>query len=100
MTSSAMMERLAKAKVRADETVQDRENYQAYVADRLATGGWSTADAAAYRDDVAQIMRDGSADEKAAAREFWRDEAAWAKSSSGINQRIRDSLKAEEKEAA
>ena len=48
---------------------QDRRNYAAYIADRLEAG-WTDADVAEYRDAVADVMKHGTDDDKAAAREF------------------------------
>ena len=72
----------------------DQQNYKAYVADRVAHGGWSAEDVSEYRSAVAGLMRSGTDDEKQAARDFWKLKAAEAtySSSNGINQRIRFSL--------
>ena len=49
----------------------DQRNYLAYVADRVAHGGWGKDDVAEYREAVGNIMANGTDAEKAAAREFW-----------------------------
>ena len=49
----------------------DQRNYLAYVADRVAHGGWGNDDVAEYREAVGNIMANGTDDEKLAARQFW-----------------------------
>ena len=68
----------------------DQQNYKSYVADRKANGGWSDADVAEYRAEVARIMKSGTDDEKAAASEFWALKAK--QSVPDINARIRRSI--------
>ena len=63
-------EKLAAAKEQADMEQKARENYAAYVADRRQSG-WTDADVAEYRAAVADVMQNGTDDDKAAAREFW-----------------------------
>lgn len=65
------LERLKAAKASANKSQIDRENYAAYVADRKRNGGWTQSDADEYRMEVERIMKTGTDDEKAAAREFW-----------------------------
>lgn len=69
--SSDLISRLSAVKVEADGESADRENYAAYVADRIEYGGWSADDVAEYKAEVGRIMAEGTDDEKAAAREFW-----------------------------
>lgn len=73
--SSDMLDRLRAVKTKADDKANDRENYAAYVADRIDTG-WSSADVDEYRSEVGRIMASGTAEEKEAACEFWRLKAA------------------------
>ena len=84
------LERLKAVKSQADKAQQDRDNYAAYVAGRKANGGWSDADVAEYRAEVARIMKSGTDDEKAAASEFWALKAK--QSVPEINARIRRSI--------
>ena len=72
----------------------DRENYKAYVADRVRFGGWSEVDVAEYRVAVADVMKNGTADEKQSARDFWMIKAAPGPEA-GINARIRASIASE-----
>lgn len=85
------LEKLKVAKFKADKSQVDRDNYAAYIADRKENGGWTTADVAEYRAEVERIMKSGTDDEKAAASEFWALKAKQSQSS-GINQRIRQSI--------
>ena len=64
------LEKLRAAKKTADKSQADRDNYRAYVDDRVAHG-WSVADVAEYRAEVERIMKHGTDDEKASASEFW-----------------------------
>lgn len=48
----------------------DMSNAAAYVADRIASG-WTPADVADYRAEVARINKSGTEDEQRAAEEFW-----------------------------
>jgi phage host-nuclease inhibitor protein Gam len=76
----------------------DRENYAAYVQDRVENG-WSTADVKEYRDEVKRIMLSGTDDEKAAASEFWAHKREqMIGSAKGINERIRAVIEAKKKE--
>lgn len=93
-----MLERLKATKAKADSSEIDRSNYAAYVAGRMENG-WTDADVAEYRAEVGRIMTSGTADEKAAAREFWAHKAT-ANPETGINARIRASIAAEKREAA
>ena len=96
------LERLKAVKSQADKAQQDRDNYKAYVADRKENGGWTDADVAEYRAEVERIMKAGTDDEKVAASEFWAEKVKQSQSS-GINARIRSSLKqakAEQRAAA
>ena len=86
------LERLKVVKSQADKAQQDRDNYAAYVADRKENGGWTSSEVAEYRAEVERIMKSGTDDEKAAASEFWAMKAKQSQSS-GINARIRSSLK-------
>ncbi len=75
----------------------DRENYAAYVQDRIENG-WTTADVKEYRDEVKRIMKTGTDDEKAAASELWahkREEMIG--SALGINERIHADIEAKKK---
>ena len=80
----------------------DQQNYKAYVADRRENG-WTDADVAEYRVEVERIMKSGTDDDKAAAREFWALKAAERAdvgSAAGINDRIRQSVERERRKAA
>ena len=77
----------------------DQQNYKDYVADRVRFGGWSEGDVAEYRVAVADVMKNGTADEKQSARDFWRIKAAPGPEA-GINERIRASLAEEKRKAA
>lgn len=92
------MDRLKAVKSKADGDEQTRENYSAYVADRVANG-WTPADVDEYRAEVGWIMAEGTEGEKAAAREFWEDKAKRKAPEVGSDARIRSSIEAE-KEAA
>lgn len=79
----------------------NRANYHAYVADRVECGGWTPEDSAEYHRNVASVMRSGTDDEKAAAREFWALKAEQKKSPAvGINARIRGYLAEKKRKAA
>lgn len=93
------MERLKAVKSKADGDEQTRENYSAYVADRVANG-WTPADVAEYRAEVGRIMSEGTEDEKAAAREFWAHKAQRKAPEDGSDARIRARIEAENREAA
>lgn len=71
----------------------NRANYHAYVADRVECGGWTPEDSAEYHRNVASVMRSGTDDEKAAAREFWALKAVCAVPAIGINDRIKARIK-------
>ena len=89
MTTSALG-RLQSAKKNADSMSIDRDNYAAYVADRIEFGGWSDEDVTEYRAEVARIMKSGTPDEKLAARKFWQLKADENENpAAGANQRIR-----------
>jgi hypothetical protein len=76
----------------------DRENYAAYVQDRVESG-WTPADVKEYRDEVKRIMKSGTDDEKAAASEFWAHKREqMIGSAKGINERIRADIEAKKKE--
>lgn len=90
--------RMLAAKEKADAAATDQANLAAYVADRVEHGGWSSADAAAYRATVAALMKGddaavlamfppgtyASADEaRRDARAFWAMKGA-ATPASGI----------------
>ncbi len=83
------LDRLRAAKAKADGSEKDRDNYAAYVAERVENGGWSDADVAEYREEVGRIMKSGTADEKVAAREFWAHKVKNMGPERGINARIR-----------
>ena len=85
------LEKLKVAKLKADKSQIDRDNYAAYIADRKENGGWTQADVAEYRAEVERIMKSGTDDEKAAASEFWALKAG-SNAANGINDRIRSSL--------
>lgn len=70
------LEKLKAARATADKSQIDRKNYAAYVADRKRHGGWSQSDVDEYRMEVERIMKSGTDEEKAAAREFWALKAA------------------------
>ena len=76
----------------------DQANYAAYV-EAMRELGWSDEDVAEYKAEVERIMRSGTDDEKAAAREFWALKTA-AGSEHGINRRIRRSIAEEKRKAA
>ena len=84
------IEKLQTAKVKADSTQADRQNYASYI-DAMREHGWTEEDVAEYRTEVERIMKSGTDDEKAAASEFWALKAKQSQSS-GINQRIRSSI--------
>lgn len=54
--------------VPADAMKRTRQDYRAYVAERVEHGGWSERDVEDYRVEVGRIMERGTADEQAAAR--------------------------------
>ena len=89
------IEKLQTAKVKADSTQADRQNYASYV-DAMRESGWTDEDVAEYREEVERIMKSGTEDEKRAASDFWRSETDYLRIANGINNRIRASL-AEEK---
>lgn len=91
--------RLQLSRVAAERTQSDRALYAAAVAEFEASGWWSAADLAEYREIAAQVMKNGTDDEKAAAREFWQDRSGWLDAGNGINQRIRNSLEDERRAA-
>jgi hypothetical protein len=91
--------RLRAAKSKADGDEQARENFAAYVADRVENGGWSPADVAEYKAEVGQVMESGTDDDKEAAKVFWAHKAQRT-SATGINARIRASIAAGERKAA
>jgi hypothetical protein len=95
---SDAIERLKLVKSRADSDEIDRQNYSAYVADRIENG-WSVDDVAEYRTEVKRIMATGTEDEKLAAREFWASKVL-PKPEEGINARIRASIAEDKREAA
>ena len=86
--TSDLISRLSAVKEAADGENTDRDNYQAYVADRMENGGWSHADVAEYKDKVRRIMAEGTDEEKTAAREFWAHKAIRPTPEAGINERI------------
>lgn len=75
----------------------NRANYHAYVADRVECGGWTPEDSAEYHRNVASVMRSGTDDEKAAAREFWAAKAVCAIPAIGVNDRIKARIKERKK---
>lgn len=85
--------KLFEVKKAADAQQADRENYKAYVQDRIDNGGWTDVDVSEYRSEVERIMKSGTDDEKQAASEFWRGKVN--RSAIGINARIRRTLLAE-----
>jgi hypothetical protein len=90
----------AQAKIESAEykLEMDRENYAAYVQDRVESG-WTPADVKEYRDEVKRIMKSGTDDEKAAASEFWAHKREqMIGSAKGINERIRADIEAKKKE--
>jgi hypothetical protein len=90
----------AQAKIESAEykLEMDRDNYAAYVQDRIESG-WSKADVKEYRDEVKRIMQSGTDDEKAAASEFWAHKREqMIGSAKGINERIRADIEAKKKE--
>ena len=91
--TSEVMNRLASAKDRADAMKLARQDYRAYVAERVEHGGWSEQDVEDYRVEVGRVMERGTADEQAAAREFWAEKAVCAASAIGINDRINARIK-------
>lgn len=97
--SSDLISRLSAVKAEADGENTDRENYRAYVADRVEHGGWSAEDVAEYKAEAGRIMTDGTDDEKDAAREFW-EHKRHRNPDVGINDRIRASIAAENRLAA
>jgi hypothetical protein len=90
----------AQAKIESAEykLEMDRENYAAFVQERI-DDGWSPADVNEYRDEVKRIMLSGTDDEKAAASEFWAHKREqMIGSAKGINERIRADIEAKKKE--
>lgn len=86
----------AQAKIESAEykLEMDRENYAAYVQDRI-DDGWNKADVKEYRDEVKRIMQSGTDDEKSAASEFWAHKREqMIGSAKGINERIRADIEA------
>lgn len=72
----------------------DRENYAAYMQDRIESG-WTKADVKEYRDEVKRIMKEGTDDEKSAASEFWAHKREhMIGSARWINERIRADIEA------
>ena len=88
------IEKLQTAKVKADSTQADRQNYAAYI-DAMRECGWTDEDVAEYREEVERIMKFGTDDEKQAARDIWRIKAAPGPDA-GINARIRASIASEQ----
>ena len=87
------IEKLQTAKVKADSTQADRQNYASYV-DAMREHGWTEEDVFEYREEVERIMKSGTEDEKRAASDFWRIKAeTWPEA--GINARIRASIASE-----
>ena len=93
------LEKLKVAKLKADKSQVDRDNYAAYIADRKESGEWTQADCAEYRAEVERIMKAGTDDEKAAASEFWALKSD-SKAAHGINSRIRKTLASDRRMAA
>ena len=93
-----LIEKLRLVKNQADSAEQDRQNYQAYIADRVERGGWTKSDVAEYRAEVAKIMAGDDDDAKRAAREFWALKRTGK--SSGINHRIKQAIDLAKQEAA
>jgi hypothetical protein len=90
----------AQAKIESAEykLEMDRENYAAYVQDRIENG-WAPDDVKEYRDEVKRIMQSGTDVEKAAASEFWAHKREqMIGSAKGINDRIRADIEAKKKE--
>ena len=87
------IEKLQTAKVKADSTQADRQNYASYI-DAMRDYGWTDEDVADYREEVERIMKSGTDEEKQAARDFWRIKAAPGPEV-GINARIRASIASE-----
>jgi hypothetical protein len=91
----------AKAKIESEEykMEMDRENYAAYVQDRIENG-WTPADVKEYRDEVKRIMKSGTDVEKASASEFWaHNREQMIGSAKGVNERIRADIEARRKAA-
>ena len=89
----------AQAKIESAEykLEMDRENYAAYVQDRI-DDGWNKADVKEYRDEVKRIMQSGTDDEKAAASEFWAHKREqMIGSARGINERVRADIESRRK---
>lgn len=93
-----LISRMQSVKGKADQTQADRENYAAYIV-AMREYGWNDEDVAEYKAEVERIMKSGTEDEKAAAREFWKIEMDPG-SEHGINKRIRRSIEIERKKAA
>ena len=93
------LEKLKVAKLKADKSQVDRDNYAAYIADRKENGGWTQADVVEYRGEVERIMKSGTDDEKAAASEFWALKAG-SNAAHGANSSIRQSLASDRRMAA
>ena len=87
------IEKLQTAKVKADSTQADRQNYAAYV-EAMREYGWTDEDVAEYRTEVERIMKSGTDEEKRDARDFWRIKAAPGPEA-GINARILASIASE-----
>ena len=97
MTTDSLS-RLHSAKEKADKGQLSRRNFEAYVTS-MTEFGWSEADVAEYKAEVERIMRSGTDDEKAAAREFWAEKAS-GNPAVGVNQRISRSIADEKRKAA
>ena len=93
------LEKLKVAKLKADKSQVDRDNYAAYIADRNENGEWTQDDVVEYRDEVERIMKSGTDDEKAAASEFWAMKVD-SNSAYGVNSRIRKTLASDRRMAA
>ena len=87
------IEKLQTAKVKADSTQADRQNYAAYI-DAMREYGWTEGDVSEYRTEVERIMKSGTDEEKRDASVFWRIKAAPGPEA-GINARIRASIASE-----
>lgn len=92
------IEKLHDAKAKADQAQADRENYAAYVA-KMREFGWTDDEVAEYRAEVERIMKFGTAEEKQAASDFWREKTDIG-SAKGMNKRTQRSIAEEKRQAA
>jgi len=97
----AMVEKMAAGHRQHQSEVDaqiNRDNYAAYVQS-MREAGWTAEDVAEYFVEVERIMKSGTDDERAAAREFWQIKMADSRAN-GSNERIRQSIAEGKRKAA